>query len=69
MRQLLFEYGAEETAEDKDDWLRRQKADACEDACTSAFYEDDRHLCPCSGAMEKSESSLDSVAVGKCASA
>jgi len=53
MRQLLFEYGAEETAEDKDDWLRRQKADACEDDCTSAFYEDDRHLCPVAAAMEK----------------
>ena len=53
MRDLLFEYGAEETAEDKEDWLRRQSADAREDDCTRAFYEDDRHLCPCSGAMER----------------
>jgi len=53
MRQLLFRYGAEMTAEDEDDWVRRQKADACEDDCTSAFYEDDRHLCPVAAAMEK----------------
>ena len=53
MRDLLFEYGADETAEDKDDWLRRQKADACEDDCTRAFYDDDRHLCPVAAAMEK----------------
>ena len=53
MHNLLLQYGAKESKEDKERWLIRQDADLHELHCTKTFYEDDRHFCPVSAAMER----------------
>ena len=53
MRDLLLEYGAKESKDDKERWQIRKDADAHELHCTKTFYEDDRHLSPVGAAMER----------------
>jgi len=53
MRDLLLERGAVETAEDKERWVIRQRADLFEPQRARDFYEDDRHLSPCGASMER----------------
>ena len=52
MRDLLLQYGAIETEEDKERWQLRQYTDAHDYRYTRAFFEDDRHLSPVGAAME-----------------
>ena len=51
MRDLLLEYGATESADDKDRWELRQATDRHEAHRVRAFFEDDRHLSPVGAAM------------------
>ena len=53
MRNLLVDYGSQETIEDKTRWVDRQNADVAEDDYVVAFHEDDRRLSPVGTAMER----------------
>ena len=53
MRDLLLEYGAKESKDDKDRWQIRKDADLHELHATKTFYEDDRHLSPVGAAMDR----------------
>ena len=53
MRELLLEYGAEESKEEKLRWLIRQDAANLAHHRREAFHGDDRHLSPCGAAMER----------------
>ena len=53
MRDLLLEYGAQESKEEKLRGLICQDAANLAHHRREAFYEDDRHLSPCGAAMER----------------
>ena len=53
MRDLLLEYGAEESKEEKQRWLICQDAANLAHHRREAFYRDDRHLSPCGAAVER----------------
>ena len=53
MRDLLLEYGAEESKEERLRWLICQDAANLAHHRREAFYGDDRHLSPGGAAMER----------------
>ena len=52
MRDILLQYGANESKDDAKRWEINRECAAHEHARTNAFYEDDRHLSPCGAAMD-----------------
>ena len=55
MRDLLLQYGAVETEDDKKRWTLRQETDIHERHRERVFFEDDRDLSPCGAAMENNQ--------------